>query len=112
MTINNQDSPEERREIGGDRSEFGKGEKVWIYVLGPASEFADGIVPAFGKISAGCGPNLGEDFANCIWPVVVKVKTSIPDQKLVQHLRDLADSIERRPEPRPNADDLPDDTPF
>ncbi len=111
-----QDTTKGRGESGQDRSEFGKGEKVWIYVLGLASEFADSIVPAFGKISAGCGPNLGEDFAKCIWPVVIKIKTGIPDQKLVQHLRDLADSIERRPEPRPNPDDLDnldhDDLPF
>ncbi len=106
MTTNNQDSPEERREIGGDRSKFGKGEKVWIYVLGLASRFADSVVPAFGEISGGCGPSLRTDFAKCMWPVVIKVKTGIPDQQLVQHLRDVADLIERRPGRRSDDADL------
>ena len=93
---------------GEQRSEPGKAEKVWIYVVGTARDSADSIVPAFGEISAGCGPNLREDFAKCKWPVVVKVKTGVPSQQLVQHLRDLADLIERYPDRRSKADDLDD----
>ena len=86
------------------RAKPGEGEGVCIYVLGPYQDQADSIVRAFGKISAGCS-TLGEDFAKCTWPVVVKVKMGVLDQQLAQHLRDLADSIDRRPEPRPNADE-------
>ena len=88
---------------GDCRSTPSKGEDVWIYVMGPAKDCADSIVPSFGEISAGCGPNLGEDFAKCIWPVTLKVKMGVPDQQLVRHLRDLADLIERHPKPRPEA---------
>ena len=88
---------------GEQRSKPGSGEKVFVYVVGLAADFADSIVPAFGKISAGCGPNLREDFARCRWPVVVKVKMGISDSQLVRHLRDLADSIKRHPERRSKA---------
>ncbi len=84
------------------RAKPGEGEKVWIYVVGIARDDADGGVPAFGKISAGCGPKLREDFAKCTWPVVVKVKTGVPNQQLAQNLRDLADSVDGQSEPRPN----------
>ncbi len=87
------------------RAKPGEGETVWVYVLGVARDWADdGVVPAFGKISAGCSA-LREDFAKCSWPVVVKVKTVVPHQQLAEHLRDLADSVDRQPEPRPNADE-------
>ena len=86
------------------RTEPGKGKPVFIYVLGRASEYADSIVPAYGEISAGCGPNLREDFADCMWPVVIKVTPEVPEADLVQHLRDLADTIEQHPRTntRPN----------
>ena len=54
------------------------------------------INPSYGQISAGCGPNLREDFADTIWPVVVKVKPAVTKGDLIQHLRDLADVIDRR----------------
>ena len=76
------------------RTTPGEGENVWIYVMGTAQDYADSIVPAFGEISAGCGPNLREDFAKCIWPVTIKVKVDVSDQQLIQHLRDLAGVIE------------------
>ena len=76
------------------RSVPGKGEPVWIYVLGLANEHADGIVPSYGVITAGCGPNLREDFSETRWPVVVKVKQDVLRDILIQHLRDLADAIE------------------
>ena len=82
-------------EYGGpSRSEPGAGEIIQVYVLGRADQHADSVVPVYGKISAGCGPSIGEDFANCRWPVAVKVKVGVDPGDLVQHLRDLADSIE------------------
>ena len=76
------------------RSKPGRGEQVKICVLGPAATHHDCMVPRFGD-TAGCGPNIGEDFAVCGWPVVVKVKIDVSDASLVTMLRDLADSIER-----------------
>ena len=68
---------------------------VNIYVVDRADKAADCVVPGYGKISAGCGPNVGEDYAvGCAWPVVIKVKLDVPNSQLVQHLRDLADHIE------------------
>ncbi len=77
------------------RSAPGEGEPVLIYVLGRAEENADSVVPNYGAISAGCGPNRGEDFSKARWPVVVKVKPGVPDGDLIQHLRDLADNINK-----------------
>ncbi len=89
------------------RTEPGKGKPVSIYVLGRASEYADSIVPAYGEISAGCGPNLREDFADCMWPVVIKVKPEVPEVDLVQHLRDLADTIEQHPRSNARSNGVP-----
>ena len=41
---------------------------------------------------------LGKVFV-CMWPVIVKVKPDVSDEDLAQHLRDLADLIERNPRP-------------
>lgn len=76
------------------RSEPGEGDPCYIFVLGRADRHADSLIGSYGKISAGCGPNLNEDFAVTNWPVVVKVKPTILGSDLIQHLRDLADSIE------------------
>ena len=81
---------------GPKRSEPGRGDMVNIYVLGRADKHADSMIPSYGRISAGCGPNIGEDFAETRWPVVVKVELGVPDEELAQHLRDLADSIRRK----------------
>ena len=81
---------------GPKRSEPGRGDMVKIYVLGRADKHADSMIPSYGQISAGCGPNIGEDFAETRWPVVVKVELGVPDEELAQHLRDLADSIPRK----------------
>ncbi len=78
---------------GPRRAEPGHGDIVQIYVMGRADQHADSIVPSYGQISAGCGPNIGEDFAETRWPVVVKVKLDVPKKELAQHLRDLADNI-------------------
>ena len=80
---------------GPHRSAAGNGDACYIYVLGQANEYADSIVPSYGKITAGCGPNLGEDYASTIWPVVVKIKPAVTEGNLIQHLRDLADLIEQ-----------------
>ena len=80
------------------RSTPGQGQQISIYVLGQADEHADSIVPSYGAITAGCGPNLREDFAETKWPVVIKVKPEVSDGYLIQHLRDLADLVEERAE--------------
>ena len=60
---------------GPRRSTPGQGQQCFVYVLGRADEHADSIVSRYGKITAGCGKNLNEDFAETTWPVVVKVST-------------------------------------
>ena len=72
---------------------------MFVYQIGRAERFADSMVPAYGKISSGCGGGGEpvEDFAVCMWPVIVKVKPDVPDDDLIQHLRDLADLVEGRP---------------
>ena len=84
-----------KRGVGPHRSEPGTGEPCFIYVLGRAEQFADSIIHGYGQITAGCGPNLREDFARTMWPVVVKIKPTVTEQDLIQHLRDLADLIDR-----------------
>ncbi len=84
---------------GPRRSTPGQGEQCFIYVLGRADEHGDSIVPSYGRITAGCGPNENEDFSDTRWPVVVKVKPDVVEGDLVQHLRDLADLIEGHAKP-------------
>ncbi len=81
-----------------ERSTSGQGQQCLIYVMGRADEHADSIVPSYGQISAGCGPNLREDFAETRWPMIVKVKPYVTENDLIQHLRDLADLIARHTE--------------
>ena len=78
---------------GPQRSVPGQGQQCLVFVMGRADKHADSIVPSYGQISAGCGPNLGEDFAETHWPVVVKVKPHVVEGDLIQHLRDLADQL-------------------
>ena len=80
---------------GPRRSTPGQGQQCLIHVIGRADEYADSIVGGYGQISAGCGPSLGEDFSETIWPVVVKVKPHVTEGDLIQHLRDLAGSLEK-----------------
>jgi hypothetical protein len=86
---------------GPRRSEPGKGDDCDIYALGRADKFADSCVPSYGRISAGMWKSRNEDFADTIWPVVVKVKLEVTDYELVQHLRDLANRIEEKYSPPP-----------
>ncbi len=90
--------PRDDNPSGTRRSTPGQGQQCFIYMLGRADRFADSVVHGYGQISAGCGPNLREDFADTIWPVVVKVKPTVTESDLTQHLRDLADVIEQHPE--------------
>ncbi len=87
-------SPEKATDYGPQRSITDQGQQCFIYVLGRADQHADSMIPSYGRITAGCGPNLGEDFAETHWPVVIKVKRAVPARDLIQHLRDLADVIE------------------
>ena len=91
--------PRDDKCSGPRRSTPGQGEQCFIYVLGRADEHGDSIVPSYGKITAGCGPSLDEDFAETIWPVVVKAKPHVVKGDLIQHLRDLADVIESNIKP-------------
>ncbi len=85
------------RSSGPQRSTPGQGQQCIIYMIGRADRFADSVVPGYGQISAGCGPSPNEDFADTNWPVIVKVKPTVTESDLIQHLRDLADAIEQYP---------------
>ena len=74
------------------RSEPGKGSIVGIYLAQPAGEWLDSVVGMYNKTEL-CG-SVGEDYAECGWPVVVKVKARVTKEELVQCLRDLTDAIE------------------
>ena len=90
--------PRDDEPSGPRRSTPGQGQQCLIYMLGRADRFADSVVPGYGQISAGLGPSPNEDFANTIWPVIVKVKPAVTEDDLIQHLRDLADAIEQHTE--------------
>jgi hypothetical protein len=60
------------------RSAAGEGELCGLYMVSAHEQF--------------CGK--GEDFANTMWPVVVKAKPDVSPPHLAQMLRDLADKIE------------------
>jgi hypothetical protein len=75
-----------RRPIGrGTRSEPGKGDIVDIFLIGKSSDSPTLLNYGF-----------GEDFADCVWPVAVKVKhkSCMSKEELTKGLRDLADAIE------------------
>jgi len=74
------------------RSKVGQGEMIGIYLLDEAQHACDSVIGGYGQ-TAICG-GIGEDFAVCRWPIAVKVKKKITRQRLVQHLRDLANIIE------------------
>jgi hypothetical protein len=69
---------------GGERSEPGKGEIVQIFLID--DHYGNTII----------NPTVGEDYADCQFPVVVKVKpnSDITNKDLIRALRDLADSLE------------------
>jgi hypothetical protein len=75
-----------RRPVGrGTRSEPGKGDIVDIFLIDKSAD----------------SPTLlnhgsGEDFADCVWPVAVKVKhkSCMSKKELTKGLRDLADALE------------------
>ena len=89
--------PRDDEPSGPRRSTPGQGQQCLIYMLGRADEYADSVVPGYGQISAGLGPSPNEDFADTNWPVIVKVKPTVTESDLIQHLRDLADVIEQHP---------------
>ena len=84
---------------GPRRSAPGQGQQCFIHVIGRADQYADSIVGSYGQISAGCGPSRGEDFSETIWSVVIKVLPHVVGGDLIQHLRDLADSLEKHTKP-------------
>ncbi len=90
--------PRDDEPSGPRRSTPGQGQQCLIYMLGRADGFADSVVPSYGQISAGLGPSPNQDFADTIWPVIVKVKPAVTEGDLIQHLRDLADAIEQHTE--------------
>jgi len=69
---------------GGRRSEPGKGEIIDIFLIHEEDD------------TTLINPTAGEDYADCIFPIVVKVKphSAMTDEDLVRALRDLADSLE------------------
>lgn len=71
-------------EYGGKRAEPGKGEIIDIFMIGRSLD--NTIVTS----------TVAEDYADCAWPVVVKVKqnSNVNRAELISALRDLADSLE------------------
>jgi hypothetical protein len=69
----------------GTRSEPGKGDLVDIFLIGRSLDSTTLLNHGF-----------GEDFADCIWPVAVKVKqkSCMSNDGLIMGLRDLADALE------------------
>ncbi|MGE5443326.1 MAG: hypothetical protein ACM3SR_01835 [Ignavibacteriales bacterium] len=74
-----------------NRSEPGKGEIVGIYLL-DSTKICDSVIGAYNK-TALC-VSAGEDYADSVWPIVVKVKPVVSRSELSQHLRDLADAVD------------------
>ena len=73
-----------------ERSRPGLGSICGIYVLGPLSMAGRGN-PGYGETVM--YSHHGEDYANTMWPVVVKAKAAVTAEQLAQHLRDLADAV-------------------
>jgi hypothetical protein len=71
----------------GTRSDSGKGDIVDIFLLRKSSDSTTLLSHGF-----------GEDFADCGWPVAVKVKhkSYMSNEELTKGLRDLADALEAR----------------
>ncbi len=99
MNVTKLPLPNNYKGPGPRRSTPGQGQQCFIHVMGRADEYADGCVGSYGQISAGCGPSLGEDFSETIWSVVIKVLPHVVGGDLIQHLRDLADSLEKHTKP-------------
>lgn len=84
------------------RSRPGQGEEVSIFLLTPrklgeptwGGLFGDGSMtyPGWGQ-TAIC-PTYGEDFADCLSPIAIKVKNSVEKNELIQSLRDLTEALE------------------
>ncbi len=71
------------------RSELGRGEEVGIYLVdkdwGDSSLGGNGRTTIIGST--------GEDFAECNWPVVVKVKADVTNKELCVYLEDLLEAV-------------------
>lgn len=72
----------------GQRSHPGEGNAVKLYLNDPTCP-ADAC-----ELDKACH-GLVEDFANCGWPVAVKIRTDIEQTYVVTALREIADCIER-----------------
>lgn len=80
------------RVAANGRSEPGKGDDVYLSVMGPPQEFQDNIVTALNGVC--CISSINEDYANCMWPIVLKIKPGTDQQFVVRALREYANSIE------------------
>ncbi len=72
-------------------SKPGWGSIVGIYLLGPLSMAGPN---SEGFQDTAMFSHHGEDYANTVWPVVVKAKTGVSAEQLATHLRDLADAVD------------------
>jgi len=88
--------------MAGERSHPGRGEEVNIFLLTPikpggsacVGEFSDGSQSYPGWGQTGICPSRGEDFANCLHTIAIKVKDAVEKNELIRCLRDLADALE------------------
>ncbi len=78
------------------RSEPGKGEHVRLWVMGLEENFADDVITPMDGICR-CGGIPVEDFADCMWPVVVKAKLCVSKIGLARYLIHLATDLLREP---------------
>lgn len=71
------------------RSAPGRGELVRLYLVD-----IERVDRGYTDEDSGLQGGLGEDFADTVWPVVVKAKRSVNAADLVRSLRTLADAVE------------------
>lgn len=75
------------------RSKPGEGEVVGIYVLGSSEKHSDDITGDY-KGTAMMS-SIGEDYAMCGWPIVVKAKPEVTKEELSKHLKNLANAADK-----------------
>ncbi len=77
------------------RSSPGEGDPVAIHLVNPKA-----IRKGWSGLDSGVqGPNIGEDYANSAWPIVVKVKKGVSQEDLVFGLEELLNHVRQRWDP-------------
>ena len=76
----------------GRRSKPGKGEMVSLFLMSPFNPEAPGANSYYqrGEGRTIIHASRGEDFADCLFPIAIKIKDSVEKHELIQSLLDLA----------------------